>query len=73
MTRNEKLRLIEDQLLDRILEVTLEKKPSYSVDGQSISWESYLATLNSELANVQVLLSQGEPFEHESTGDVNSW
>ena len=67
------LETARDQIAALIVEITAEKKPSYSVDGQSVSWESYLATLTNQLSTLNALIGQGAPFEHESTGDVNSW
>jgi hypothetical protein len=69
----EKLKTIRDQLADRIIEVSASVKPSYSVDGQSISWESYLATLNNQLAVINAQINAAEPFELESEGYVGGW
>ena len=41
----EQLKTIRSQTLARIAEITAEPKPSYSVDGQSVSWNDYLKTL----------------------------
>lgn len=46
----------------RIAEVTAEKKPTYSVDGKSVSWESYLATLNQQMEMLNKMIQvEGGP------------
>lgn len=67
------LETIRNQLVDRILEVTLTKKPSYSIDGQSVSWESYLNTLQTQLMNVNLMINQADPFELESDACSEGW
>ncbi len=41
----EQLKTIRSQTMARIAEITAEPKPSYSIDGQSVSWSDYLKTL----------------------------
>jgi hypothetical protein len=51
-TDAENLAIIKTQIIARIAEVTAEKKPSYSIDGQSVSWTEYAAMLWKQLAEV---------------------
>jgi hypothetical protein len=37
----------------QIREITANPKPDYSIDGQSVSWASYLSMLNSQLIALQ--------------------
>ena len=41
----EQLRMIHSQTLALVAEITANPKPSYALDGQSISWGDYLAKL----------------------------
>lgn len=61
------LALIKQQALARIAELTAEPKPSYTLDGQSVSWESYLAQLEATVAWCDARLA-AEPFEQRSRG-----
>jgi hypothetical protein len=40
----------------RIAEITASPKPSYSLDGQSVSWESYLSTLTKQMQELNRLI-----------------
>jgi len=41
------------QVAAQIKDITLNPKPSYSVNGQSVSWESYLSMLTEQLIKLQ--------------------
>jgi hypothetical protein len=41
----EQLQTIRSQALASIAEITANQKPSYTVDGQSVSWNAYLRRL----------------------------
>jgi hypothetical protein len=45
-----------DQVSQRIVEVTATYKPTYSVDGESYSHESYLTSLTNSLTALQTAL-----------------
>jgi len=67
------LRLIRDQTRQLLLDVTTSPKPTYSVDGQSVSWESYLAQLRATLDWCDAKLNDAElkadgPFEFATRG-----
>ncbi len=38
-------------------------KPSYAIDGQSVQWESYRASLIKELMDLNELLNMLDPYE----------
>ena len=62
------LNTAKQQLLDRIIEITAEPKPNYSIDGQNISWASYLQTLLDGINKLDIEINALEPFEIQSTG-----
>ncbi|MCE9604572.1 MAG: hypothetical protein K8U03_06660 [Planctomycetia bacterium] len=62
------LRLIRDQTRQLLLDVTLSPKPSYSIDGQSVSWEAYLARIQTTLDWCDAKLNDAEPFEFATRG-----
>lgn len=62
------LRLIREQTQQLLLDVTASPKPSYSVDGQSVSWETYLAQLRATLDWCDAKLNDAEPFEFATRG-----
>lgn len=41
------------QIAATIKSITTDPKPSYSINGQSVSWESYLSMLTGQLTQLQ--------------------
>ena len=67
-TDAEQIRTIRSQTLARIAEVSASHKPSYSVNGQSVSWTQYVADLRATVAWCDEQLGSEEPFEIYSQG-----
>lgn len=65
MVDTTKLELAKAQILDRIVEITASPKPSYSIDGQSFSWNEYLKTLLEQVKALDEIIAgmQGPTFE----------
>lgn len=60
------LKIAYNQIVERIIEVTAEKKPNYEIDGQIVSWADYLESLNSQLEKLKKQIDAFvEPFEIE--------
>ena len=59
---------IRSQILSVIAEITANPKPTYSIDGQSIKWNEYLAQLQKSVdwcnENIE---KESEPIEIVST------
>lgn len=64
----EQLWAIRGQTLALIAEITASPKPSYALDGQSISWGDYLAKLRATVDWCERKLAGEEPFEIRSRG-----
>ena len=64
----EQLETIRRQTLAILVEATARPKPSYSLDGQKVSWAEYLARLQATLDWCGRKLAEGEPFEIHSQG-----
>lgn len=60
------IRLIRSQCLALIAELTLQPKPSYQLEGQSVSWSEYLGRLQEVVEWCDVKLAEAEPFEARS-------
>ncbi|MGL6225249.1 MAG: hypothetical protein ACRC10_01330 [Thermoguttaceae bacterium] len=58
---SEQIRQIRNQTLERISELTLQPKPSYSIDGQSVSWNEYLNQLQRTVDWCNAILASEEP------------
>ena len=67
-TQAETLETIRDNLLDRIKEITAQPKPNYNIDGQQVSWQSYLDSLFGKLKVVNEQINSTSPFEEVSRG-----
>ena len=66
-TALENLITARDNVAARLAEVTASLKPTYTVDGESYSWESYQAMLTDQLAKLNALIQQQSgPWEVRS-------
>lgn len=68
MSQLQTLLTIRDNLLARIQEVTANPKPNYSIDGQTVQWQSYLDSLFAKLESVNGQINAAEPFEEVTRG-----
>jgi hypothetical protein len=64
----ENLVTTRDQVAANLAAITASPKPTYSIDGQSVSWESLFNSYTTQLAKLNELISNAEPFEVRSTG-----
>ena len=62
------LQTIRTNILARIEEITASPKPNYSIDGQMVSWQSYLDSLFQKLDAINTQINASEPFEEVSQG-----
>lgn len=68
-TAAEQLATIKTQTLATIVTITATPKPSYTIDGQAISWGTYLKQLQDTVKWVDTQLVQaGGPYEVHSQG-----
>jgi hypothetical protein len=67
-TDQEQLQTIKTQTLALIAEITVAPKPSYSIDGQAVSWADYLAQLTRTAQWCDDQLARIDPFESQSRG-----
>ena len=67
-TDAEQLQTIKTQTLALIAELTANPKPSYTIDGQRVSWGDYLARLQDTVDWCGRKLAGEEPFEIRSQG-----
>jgi len=59
---------IKTQALARIEEITATPKPSYTIDGQSISWGDYLSQLRETVKWCDEQIAAETPYEVQSRG-----
>jgi hypothetical protein len=64
----EQIRTIRTQTLAIIAELTANPKPTYYIDGQTVSWNSYLTNLQATVDWCERKLAGEEPFEIHSRG-----
>lgn len=62
----ETLELIRSQTLQQIAEIRAAPKPSYSLDGQWVSWTTYVESLEATVEWCNRQLAACEPFEIRS-------
>ena len=66
MTDIDTIQLIRSQTLVLMSEITSSPKPSYSIDGQSISWNAYLLRLQRIVDWCDKKLVSDHPYEVRS-------
>jgi hypothetical protein len=64
----EQIRAIKSQTLAIIAELTANPKPTYYIDGQTVSWDNYLRSLQTTVDWCERKLAGQEPFEIRSQG-----
>lgn len=64
----EQLRLVRSQALALLAQLTAEPKPSYEIDGQSVSWNDYLRRLEGLVEWCDRRMAGDEPCEIRSQG-----
>jgi len=68
MSDREQLEAIKSATLVQLAELRASPKPSYSLDGQSVSWETYAASLQQTVDWCNAKLAELEPFEIHTRG-----
>jgi len=64
----EQITLIKSQTLARIVEITAQPKPTYQIDGQTVSWADYLTRLQNAVDWCNAKLASEQPVEFRSQG-----
>lgn len=64
----EQIKTIRTQALAVIREITVNPKPSYTLDSQRVSWESYLKQLSATVTWCDTQLASHEPYEFHTQG-----
>ena len=67
-TEIQQIALIRTQTLSQLEDLRADPKPSYSIDGQSVSWVEYTDSLQQTIDWCDQKLVDGEPFEFRSEG-----
>lgn len=62
------LQTIKANILARLEEITEQPKPNYSIDGQTVSWQSYFDSLMANLTRIDQQINSAEPYEEVSRG-----
>jgi hypothetical protein len=62
----EQIQTIKSQTLAVIAQVTAAPKPTYEIDGQSVSWNAYLRRLQLTVDWCDEKLAAYQPFEVQS-------
>jgi len=68
MSDLEQLHTIKSRTLAQLAELRESPKPTYSLDGQQVSWQSYAESLQQTIDWCNEQLAGEEPFEIHSQG-----
>ncbi len=66
MTDREQIELIRNLTLAQLVELRASPKPTYSIDGQTVSWTAYVASLQETVDWCDTKLVGLAPFEVQS-------
>jgi hypothetical protein len=64
----QQLETIRSQALAQLVDLRAHPKPNYSIDGQKVSWESYVRSLEATVDWCDLKLIGLDPFEVRSRG-----
>ncbi|MDZ4820465.1 MAG: hypothetical protein SGJ20_15975 [Planctomycetota bacterium] len=67
-TEREQIETIKSQTLAQLVLLRADPKPTYSIDGQTVSWTSYIASLEETVIWCNAQLRGLEPTEVLSQG-----
>lgn len=67
-TDREQIETIRFQALAQLVELRASPKPNYKIDGQSVSWESYVRSLEATVDWCDEKLAGLDPFELQTRG-----
>ncbi|MCA9234956.1 MAG: hypothetical protein KDA44_05775 [Planctomycetales bacterium] len=67
-TDTEQLQAIRSNSLAQLAELRTAPKPTYSIDGQTVSWTAYAESLQRTVDWCDGKLSDAEPFEIRTQG-----
>lgn len=68
MSDREQIESIRSLTLAQLVELCANPKPTYSIDGQTISWTAYIQSLQQTVDWCDAKLVGLEPFEVQSRG-----
>jgi hypothetical protein len=64
----QQIALIKSQTLARMVEITSQPKPTYQIDGQTVSWNEYLSRLQGTVDWCNAKLASQQPVEFQTRG-----
>ncbi len=67
-TDRQQLETIRSQTLAQLVELRASPKPTYALDGQKVSWETYVRSLEATVDWCDQKLRDLDPFEVQSRG-----
>ena len=70
MSDLDQIAAIKSNTLAQIADVSTERKPTYTENGQSFSWTEYIEHLQRRVAWCNQMLAVEQPFEVETRGFV---
>ncbi len=62
------LKQTRDQVAANLAAITADPKPSYSIDGQSVSWQSLFDSYVTQMERLESQIAAAEPYEFQSRG-----
>lgn len=68
MTYIDDLKTARDQIADQIKDLTLNPKPTYTIDGQTVKWTEHFSALVDRLEKLDKAINSAEPYEAQSIG-----
>jgi len=67
-TDRQQIETIRTQTLAQLVELRANPKPTYTIDGQTVAWESYVKSLEATVDWCDTKLIGLDPFEVRSQG-----
>lgn len=67
-TDHQQLQTIRSQSLAQLAQLRANPKPTYAIDGQTVSWTAYAESLQRTVEWCDAKLADGQPYEFRTQG-----
>jgi len=64
----ENLTTARDQVAANLAAITADPKPDYTIDGQTVAWQSLYDSYLEQLQRLNAQIAEADPFEFHSRG-----
>lgn len=61
-----KLKTVRDQIVDQLVDLTENPKPTYNIDGEMVAWGDLFSRLSERLDKTEAMIQAKDPGFHQT-------